>query len=320
MTQILLVGLGSGAASALLFASVASGSLLSVFLFYLSPLPLLIAALGWSHWSAIIGAIGAAAGFSIIFSGVFAFAYLAGVGLPAWWLGYLALLARSGTEKNTLEWYPVGRLVLWCALLGALVMIVAIPNFGTDEESFRAGLRRAFERVLSIQSGSSPAPETSNFNAATMIDILVAVMPAAAALLATIVNMVNLYLAARVVRVSGRLQRPWPDISAMQFPTWTPALLAAAIAGSFLGNLVGTVAGLLATALLVAYAALGLAVLHAITRVTSARGLILGATYVAVLLFGWPVLLLALCGLADTAFGLRARFLARSGASTPRSE
>jgi len=40
-----LIGLGSGAASALLFASLTSGSYLSIALFYLAPLPLMIAAL-----------------------------------------------------------------------------------------------------------------------------------------------------------------------------------------------------------------------------------------------------------------------------------
>ncbi len=53
MAQIVLVGLGAGAAAALLFASVTSGALVSIFLFYLAPLPILIAALGWSHWSGL---------------------------------------------------------------------------------------------------------------------------------------------------------------------------------------------------------------------------------------------------------------------------
>ena len=48
MLQIVLVGLGAGAAAALLFASIASGSILATLLFYLAPLPILIAALGWS--------------------------------------------------------------------------------------------------------------------------------------------------------------------------------------------------------------------------------------------------------------------------------
>ena len=56
MMQIVLIGLGAGAAAALLFASVVSGSLAAIFLFYLAPLPILIAALGWSHWAGLIAA------------------------------------------------------------------------------------------------------------------------------------------------------------------------------------------------------------------------------------------------------------------------
>jgi hypothetical protein len=62
MIVIFLIGIGAGAATALLFASVASGSPLSVLLFYLAPLPILLAALGWSHWAALIAAVFASAG------------------------------------------------------------------------------------------------------------------------------------------------------------------------------------------------------------------------------------------------------------------
>jgi len=57
MMQFVMIGIGAGAAGALLFASVSSGSLLSIFLFYLAPLPMMIAGIGWSHWAALIGAL-----------------------------------------------------------------------------------------------------------------------------------------------------------------------------------------------------------------------------------------------------------------------
>jgi hypothetical protein len=53
MMPNLLIALGAGAASALLFASIASGSLLAILLFYLAPLPILIAALSWTHWTGL---------------------------------------------------------------------------------------------------------------------------------------------------------------------------------------------------------------------------------------------------------------------------
>ena len=155
MIHFAVIGIGSGAAAALLFASVTSGTLLSIPLFYLAPLPIMIAGLGWNHWVALIAALTGAFALGIVFGTVFLLAFLAGAGVPAWWLGYLAMLARpttattsNGKGATTLEWYPPGRLVVWAALLAALVVLVAIPNFGTDAESFRAGLRGALEEGL----------------------------------------------------------------------------------------------------------------------------------------------------------------------------
>jgi hypothetical protein len=118
MVQVVLIGIGAGAVAALMFAALASGSLLSMALFYLAPLPILIAALGWSHVAAIAAALTGSTALFATFNSVFAVVFLIGVGLPAWWLGYLSLLARpaitNGSEQ--IEWYPVGRLVLWAAL------------------------------------------------------------------------------------------------------------------------------------------------------------------------------------------------------------
>jgi hypothetical protein len=108
MIQIVLVGLGAGAAAALLFASVVSGSLAAVFLFYLAPLPIMIAALGWSH---LAGLIAAASRPRWSRSSPASSDRRAVIAFGAWWLGYLALLARPATNGGggRLEWYPVGR-------------------------------------------------------------------------------------------------------------------------------------------------------------------------------------------------------------------
>src|SRR5712691_4207177 len=149
--RVALIGIGAGAAAALLFASVLSGSLLSIFLFYLAPLPVMIAALGWSHWAGLVAALAAALGLTVAFGTFFFFAFLIGIGLPAWWLGYLALLARPQGAAQTLEWYPPGRLVVWAAVLGALVVVATILQFGGDAATVQATLRKAFERMLRMQ-------------------------------------------------------------------------------------------------------------------------------------------------------------------------
>jgi hypothetical protein len=314
MVQLVLIGIGAGAATALLFGSVASGSPLSVVLFYLAPLPILIAALGWSHWAAIVAAVVAAAGLATVFGSFFFIAFLLGIGLPAWWLGYLALLARptAGTPDG-LEWYPVGHLVMWAAVVSAFIVIAAIFNFGADEETFRRTLRTGLERMLRASEGSTPRiPEPGR-----LIEFLMAALPPAAAVLTTLTNLVNLWLASQIVRVSGRLRRPMPNLSAMQFPPYAPALLAGAIAASFLSGLVGIAAGVLAAAVLMAYAVLGFAVLHAITRGIVSRPFVLGGIYAAVMILGWPVLAITMLGLADTALDIRGRVAARRGPPAP---
>jgi hypothetical protein len=315
MMQVFLIGLSAGAASALLFASVASGSPLSVLLFYLSPLPILIAAMGWSHWAALVAAVVASAGLASIFGPLYFVTFLVGVGLPAWWLGYLALLARP-LATGGMEWYPAGHLVFWAAILSATVVIGAMLTLGTDADSFRTSLRGGLERMIarggaaSGESGSVPD---------RLLDFLVAALPPAAAVLTTVTNVVNLWLAELVARISGRLLRPPPELSAMRFPAYAAALTGAAVVATFVPGMIGLGASVVSASLLMAYAVLGFAVLHAITRGMSSRPFTLGGTYLAVLVLGWPVLVMTLLGLADTAFDFRTRVANRRGSTPPRT-
>ncbi len=320
MMQIVIIGIGAGVAAALLFASVTSGIWLSIPLFYLAPLPIMIAGLGWSHWAALIASLTGALTLGGIFGVVFLFAFLAGAGVPAWWLGYLAMLARPvtasgpGGPQPALEWYPPGRLVVWAALLAALVVIVAIPNFGTDAESFRAGLRGALNAVLRAEIATQAEPLSGMpARADRLIEFLVSAIPLAAAILATITNLFNLWLAARIVKFSGRLARPWPQLSALKFPPSLAAILAVAVALSFVDGMLGIVAGITSAALLLAYGVLGFAVLHAITQGLQMRPFLLGLAYAAVFLIGWPILALCLLGLIDTTIDLRGRVARKRG-------
>jgi hypothetical protein len=310
MMQIALIGIAAGAASALLFASVASGALLAIPLFYLAPLPILIAAVGWSHLAGLIAAFVAAISLAAALGGFFFVSFLIGIGLPAWWLGYLALLARpAGPTPDDLEWYPIGRVVLWAAVLAALVVTFGILAIGTDAESFRSGLRGAIERLLGLRAD---APKRTTFTLPGLgemdaVEFMVLITPPTAAVVALITNLLALWLAARTVRVSGRLKRPWPDLSTLSFPPSGHALLAAALAATFLPGIVAIIAGVFAASLLMGYALLGLAVVHALTRGINGRGFILGSIYGAIFVFGWPMLLMSLVGLTDALLDLRGR-------------
>jgi hypothetical protein len=337
MIQFGLISIGAGAAATLLFASITSGTLLSIPLFYLAPLPIMIAGVGWSHWAALSAVIIAALALAMAFGGAFFLTFRGAVGAPAWCLSYLTMLARpiaanpeangpiTGTNTNlrgaVLEWYPPGRLVVWSALLAALVIVATIPKFGFDAESFRAGLHDALARMLQIntlQTGNGAAPGQSGPaagipNPQRLLDFFVEVGPPAAAVVAALTSLVNLWLAAHVVKFSGRLARPWPSISTMTFPRQVLILLAATIALSFTDGLLGIIALILSASLLTAYGVLGFAVMHDITRGIAGRLFLLAGVYAAVLIIVWPMLALCLLGLAEAIFGLRARATAKDG-------
>jgi len=318
--QNLLVGLGAGAAAALLFASVASGSLLSIFLFYLAPLPILIAALGWSHWSGLIAAVTASACLGLAFSAMFFVAFLVGIAVPAWWLGYLALLARP-TGGGDVEWYPPGRLVLWAAVLGAAVVAVALFQLGTDEASIRNAIKAALARILRLQTGGAadePLTLPGVSEPERLLDLFAVMMPPVAAMASVLTLILNLWIAGLVVKLSGRLKRPWPDLPAMTFPRYASALLAVALALSFVPDLAGLVASLFAATLLVAFTMLGFAVLHALTRGVPGRAAMLGGAYAFVVVLGWPALAAVLLGVAESIFKWRAKAAGRGPPVAPQ--
>jgi hypothetical protein len=324
MAQIILVGIGAGAATALLFASglftsLASGSLIAILLFYLAPLPILIAGIGWSHWAALVAAVCAGLGLTLAFGSFLFLAFLIGVGLPAWWLSYLALLARA-TDKpapDDIEWYPVGQIVLWAAVIGILTVVASIPYFGTDAETFHATLRDGIEKALRLGIGRTAGGADVDANRILNADTLATLAPPSLAALTTIIQVVNLWLAAHVVKISGRLRRPWPDLSAITFPPLVLAFLAAAIVGTFLSGFIAIVSSIVAVSLMVACAFLGFAVLHVITRGLESRPFVLGGVYTAVIIFLWPALILSLLGAVDMAVNLRARAARRQGPPPP---
>jgi hypothetical protein len=314
MVAIVLIAIAAGCASALMFASIVSGALISLLLFYLAPLPLMVAALGWGPLCATIGGISAAMVLGAIFGLPYCIAFVITVALPAWWLGHLALLGRpvanavssgngAAPAAPVMEWYPVGRILLWITGFAALTTMAALLTLGSDAATITGALRRGLLRILGPR-GTAAGGETEQW-----IDALVTIAPAAAAIVAMMTLTLNLWLAARITATSGRLHRPWPDLMGATLPPMTLAALSAAIAFCFAGGLLAILAQIVSAALMMAYALTGFAVLHTLTLALKSRALWLSATYAIVLVFGWPVIAMMVLGLADAIFGFRRRYL-----------
>jgi hypothetical protein len=314
MIAIVLIAIAAGCASALMFASIVSGALISLLLFYLAPLPLMVAALGWGPLCATIGGISAATVLGAIFGLPYCIAFVITVALPAWWLGHLALLGRPVTDgvssgngaapvAPVLEWYPVGRILLWITGFAALTTAAALLTLGGDAATITGALRRGLLRIVGPR-GTAAGGETEQW-----IDALVTIAPAAAAIVAMMTLTLNLWLAARITATSGRLHRPWPDLRSATLPPMTLVALSAAIAFCFAGGLLAILAQIISAALMMAYALTGFAVLHTLTLALKSRALWLSATYAVVLVFGWPVVAMIILGLADAIFGFRQRYL-----------
>jgi hypothetical protein len=283
-------------------------------LFYLAPLPLMVAAIGWGPLSATVGGIAAAIGLGAIFGLPYCIAFAVTVAVPAWWLGHLALLGRpvAGDVSSTdgaapvtpdLEWYPVGRILLWIGAFAALTTMAALLTLGTDADAITGALRRFLLRMLDLRD-AAPSAETERW-----IDALVNIAPSAAALVAMATLTLNLFLAAKITATSGRLHRPWPSLKSAALPPMTLAALCVAIALCFTGGLLAILAQIVTATLIMAYALVGFAVLHTLTLALKSRAVWLGCTYVVVAVFGWPVLAIVALGLADAVFGLRQRYL-----------
>jgi hypothetical protein len=313
MIATLLIAIAAGCASALMFASIISGALISLVLFYLAPLPLMVAALGWGPIAATIGGISAAIGIGAMFGLPYCIAFVVMVALPAWWLGHLALLGRPLTKVSAingavpaapdLEWYPVGRILLWIAGFAVLTTMAALLTLGADAATITETLKRGLQQLL------SPRNEASAGEIERLINALVVVAPAAAAMITMTTLTLNLWLAAKITATSARLNRPWPDLKNVALPPMTLAALCVAIGLSFTGGMLAILSIVVAVALMMAYALTGFAALHTLTLALKSRALWLGITYTVVVLFVWPVVAMVVLGVADAIFGLRQRFL-----------
>lgn len=315
----LIIGAGSGLVSAALFASAATATALAGVLFYLAPLPLCLAGLGWGAMAAMIagltGTIIATATLGPGAGAVFALA----AGAPIALLSYLVLLSRpittpEGGGTSALEWYPPGRVLGWAAIIAGLLAAGMILFFGYDSDTYRQTIKQLLEHSALKDIDRDLSQETIE----SLSAMIARALPAAFAIIWLSVTLFNLWMAGLIVNASGRALRPWPRLAALELPNGFFIAFVVSLIASFLPGLAGLMATGLAGALLFAYVLQGLAVLHVYSRGLPFRALLLGAVYLGILLLGWVAIAVAIIGLSEPILRLRER--ASLGGQPPGTE
>ncbi|WP_026605995.1 hypothetical protein [Methylocapsa acidiphila] len=331
------VAVGAGAAGALLFSLVGQGTWLAIALAYLAPLPIMIAMLGFGR----VAGIGATAAAPLIVfllaaaqrphewssnlddAGLAALTFLLSLGLPALWLSYLASLSRAkgnlpwsiasaASRTFSREYCPLERIFTYAIAISATLAVGAAFYASFRAGGFEAALDGAIKEatpILESLTANQPmlAGKLDIHAVARWVALAMAPMMAASTL---VMLLANLWLAGRVVQVSGRLPRPWPNIAReLQLPRIYALVFAAAlVAAYFLTRLPGLISAIVATALGMAFALQGLSVIHDLTHGGRFRKPVLIIVYFGLFtLMPWPLLVFCLVGLAEAAFSLRER-------------
>lgn len=312
-----LIGLIAGIAAAVVFISATTGPLaMRVILFLLTPLPLFLAGFGWGWATTVIAGIAGSIAMAILTTVSIGAVFAISQAIPSAILIYLVTLNRPATgpgpdvdPQSGLEWYPVGRIVIWAAGISGVMALAAMLMIGPDMETLRGEVRKLIDMVLKAQlEAMNGGQAMSDADLDRLTDVGIYLLPAATALSWMLTILFNLWLAAKITLASGKLPRPWPDIPAMRFPRATPIALAVASALTFVPGYIALGASALSGALYFAYVLMGLAVIHYITRGQPWRPFALWMLYAALLVLNTGVsLIIALLGLADGFIPIRQR-------------
>jgi hypothetical protein len=316
MTQIALVGIAAGVASALLFAAPLGGTGFAWPLFILTGLPIAIAGLGWTATAALIAtAVAALAAFATLSLSAAAILTLI-FGLPITWLTRQAALSRP-TSPDDLdsprEWYPIGGLLFHAAIAVGLGAVATALVVGYDPAEFSRQMVGAVSAWLASSSGTATTTEEQ---IEAFVRLNVAILPISLGILLLGVVVIDLWLGARIAAMSGRLKRP-------RDPLWTTALPRNAVIGFCVAILIalfpgpiGGIGKVFVGTFGCALAMVGLAVMHALSLGNGARGFILAFAYAALIILGFPLILFAFLGIAETLLHFRARRFAGAPPTT----
>lgn len=316
MSAAIIFALGSGALSAVFYASALTGAQGGMIFIFLVQLPLFLVGLsreqGW-RGAALAGGVGTLA--VALAAGAWgAGNYAIAEALPAIVLVRQASLSRHQADGST-EWYPAGRLLVWLSLYAAAVLLAFMLYYMNTEGGLEGELQRGMVAFFQGLEVNLP-PEAER-----LLDALVGIMPGLGGATWLLITAGNAVLAQALLQRFGHNLRPGVELASLALPWWLAlAVAVTAAVGLLASDGMSFAARNLCFILTVPYFFGGLACLHLLARRWGAGPRMIGPLYmvlaIAIFFLTWlAVMAIAALGLIDQVAGLRRRLARPRGRS-----
>lgn len=304
--RTLLIAATCGLLAAWLFLSPLLLGGLGMALSTFTAAPIFVSVLGFGTIAGLVtGAV--AAGLILIMLGPLAAFLLLLVTLgPALWIGHMAGLSRDDNDDGVMEWYPLSQILLRMAGMCFVIVLALGAATGFTIEAATVQIADYLKQFLSAAqtSGAALTEEQINQRAAFAGRLITIGFPASLLFLMA----GNLLIAERFCRKRGWILRPAALLKRdVALPSVAVLIFAACVIVGLLPGNMGLAGQVGIGAFGGAFTLVGLATLHWVTRRAPARTFMLGITYFAILFTQIMVPVMALFGLVETLFGLRAR-------------
>jgi hypothetical protein len=303
-SQEVLLSIGGGACSALLFSIGALGSIFTLILSYFSPLPLFL--IGFSHGIRPLLIASLVSLLSILVFGgnlvsmiFFAILTLA----PVLLLTRQSLLNRK-TTKNQVEWYPSGLMLSTLTAYNLVLVAFLFSLFLTVPAS---QLEEVFSKML-----MSLNPQLKQEDLSLLVkNHLIHYLPAVFVVSSLLMTLLNAFWSQKILIKAQRNLRPMPSLIDLSLPWWHWIALAASglVALLFRGGPLGFFAMNAVLLLTFTFLLEGLTIIHSILRKFKNGNLFLLIFYLIVVVFGWFIILIVtIFGIFEPWLHLRQRF------------
>jgi hypothetical protein len=298
----ILIALGAGMATGVLFVLPSRGMMAGLWLSVLAPMPLMIACMGYGLRTGLAAALVGAAACALMKPSL-SLVFLGATAGPALLLAWLSVHVFAGGRRlGPGELLAAVATISILAVWGMLAFIAA--SYGGLDEALTEiceGVLEAMKNMKGMEDGAGGVT-LSDF-----AKILVVSAPAIMAFWSVLALSLNLWLAGRVTMISGQFSQPWPDLpTTLVLPRIALAAFALATLACILPGSSRVVASCAAVGLGVAFALQGLAAIHRLTRGRPGRSGMLTVLYALIfILFPLPLFVAAGVGVADNVKPLR---------------